>query len=178
MKRRALTLIELIISITLAGILIAVIIPQFVMLTSLKMAVEDRVYVMREALITMNRMSGILRFAKPSSIWLVGDLGTPIGWTILQARIEGGHTARIPTEIGGSMMFMPNPDNPALGVIIWIAGGNPEWIGQNITSWDRDNTGNRLWNPATKLLTLRITVTKNNASAHIERVVKILGDDN
>jgi hypothetical protein len=186
MKRRSITLIEFIISITLAGVLVAALIPQFVMLTSLKMAVEDRVFVMREALIAIDRISGILRFAKPSSVWLILEgSGTPLGWKEVSATIEGGHIAMAPTDTGYRQIWIstPTPDDPtrAMFFYFWQRGSliGLELIANNVSFYDNDNgdiwTGTRLWNPATKLLTLRLTVTKNKAHAHVERVIKVLG---
>jgi type II secretory pathway pseudopilin PulG len=186
MKRRSITLIEFIISITLAGVLIAAIIPQFVMLTTLKAAVEDRVYVMREALLAMDQMSRILRWSthtRTYPIFWPGPTGS--GIINITSRIEGGHIVGMPTESGCWVMYGPSgimedgTTFPGSILMIYTRNGVAQyWFAENITFFDGDNTGNRLYNPATKLLTLRFTVTKNKAHAHVERVIKVLGATN
>jgi type II secretory pathway component PulJ len=169
MSKRALTLIELTVSLTLVGVILVALIPQFIMLTRLKMDMDDRVYAMREALVVMEHMSRVLRFAEPEQIKFDDDRQE------LQAKIRKDHLTAIPNDTvctykrdSSNALIFTRKDLPE--------GQQAQIISNEVTFFDIDNTGGRLWDLTSRRLTLRFTVTKNNAVVPMETTIKVIGE--
>ena len=179
MNRRGLTLTELIVVLMLSAILITVVTIQFVMMAGLKTDTGDKAYVIREARLIMNHMSKVLRFAKPDGtlhFFINGTSTKEIRANIRKGHINlvtGSDTVCYYKQVISEDGFTPNDFCFKKGE------GSTEWqvIGRGVTSFDADNTGNRLWDPATKLLTLRFTVTRKNASIPVETTIKVIGEE-
>ena len=179
MNRTALTLTELIVVMMVGAILIAVVTVQFVMMTGFKTDMGDKAYVIREARLIMSHMSRVLRFAQPGTLYFVEDANTQK----IYANIRKGHISMVTESEGDKVCYYKrviSEDGFAPNDFCFAKGeGSTTWqvIGRGVTFFDVDNTGNRLWDPDTKLLTLRFTVTKNSTSIPVETTIRVMGEE-
>lgn len=180
MKKRGFTLIELVITMVLIGILILAMSCQFVALVRFNPATEsadgtrkESAVASREALVVMRHMTRVLRFAKPDSISVSID-------SRIAAAIEGGHLLNlVPNDLDSFCYYrldkteMPYKFFSVLSDLDVPFQQSPDEIllSSNVTSFLPT------WDPATKLLTLKLEFTDKKVTLPVETVIRVLGSE-
>ncbi len=161
-KKSSLTLTELVITMTLAGILILVLTVQFVAMVRFGDALRNKAEPSREAYIVMAHMTNVLRFAKPSA--------TPtISFTNgrLEATIEKGHISLIPETEADTVCYYRR--DTGTGYLYFSKSPNPEvLLSQYVTYFDA------IWDALNYELTLKLIFTMEGFSIPVETKVKVL----
>ena len=149
-KKSGFTLIELIITIVLAGILITAMICQFVSLIRFNKMVEfvggqtrEAPLAVREARIVLSSLTRVLRFAT--------TVTTDFNANTLTATIEGGHISLIPTPpatrtityqlSGDGLHFI----DTTAGTNVVISKNVKQLVHPSLSSWDPVNKETTLW---------------------------------
>lgn len=172
LKKKGLTLVELILSMIMASILLLALLMQYVMMARLKKDLEDRVWVMREASVITTHMRTVYRFINHASTqgggFLFMDSGTS---ERIMGDVLSGHNINLVPANNFYYYRRIFADNSfEFGV---LQGSGIQWskIGDGVSSfgWPECN-----YNTFTHLLTLRFTVTRGNASMQVETALKTL----
>ena len=168
LKKSSFTLLEMAITMTLAGILILALTSQFLAMARFKTSLENKAEPSLEAYIVLNHLTNVLRFAKSDGTFsFVSDPSTDL----LTANIEGGRITLIPDQA-------PNPNfvtcyyrrYRSTNSLYFQIGTNPEQLLSGyVTYFDAgmDMTGNEI--------TLKLIFSRGGTVTPIQTKLKALG---
>ena len=183
-RKRALTLAELLIAMTLSVILILAISYQFVAMVRFSNALKNKAEPSREAYIVLAQMADVLRFAKPSAVG--GITFTSNGDDKLSATIEGypdfpntaGHIPLIPNtalcsyrrDAGeNNLYFKRGTDNEVLlGGTVEDDYSHPRPEHVHVTYF------NAIWDPTNYVITIKLIFTQGGFDIPVETTIKVL----
>jgi len=176
MKKKAFTLIELVITMVLSGILVIAMTCQFVTLSSFTRKVGrglgnmtgiSEPTAVREARIVTHHMQRVLRFAKPN--FFITSL--PNGYCRIMFILEGGHFDPVQTDLGAYYVFIKTQQDGsyAPGLYYYI-NGVTTLLSNAVASFSAT------WDSNTKMLNLKLNFTDSQITVPVETSVRVLGD--
>lgn len=163
MRKKGLTLIELVIAMAIGGIVALAITAHFVSEYRFRSAIQDKVTLAREARIAMNHMARVLRFAKASTVNVTTDPQT--GETLaINATIEGGHLSFIISDT--AVAYALDAGN---NLIYTVVGVGADTIATDITVFN----GN--WGSPPDLV-INLTAQKEYQSIPLQTTIRVLAE--
>ncbi len=198
MKNRGLTLVELVVAMTIGGIILLALTCQFVAEQTFRIMINNQVAATNDASIAMRHMARILRYAKQSTIRLndVDDLR--LGYvTTIRATIDrfvaNGVVANSNLPEFGD--YIPGEDNTIICEVIygrkadntfeyrlerWTkATGETDYVTSNISNHITDFPVASLWwtepDKSYKILTIQLTAQHGSESSSLESKIRVLG---
>lgn len=164
MKKRGLSLTELIVAIVISSIVMLAITVYFVSEYRFRSMMQDRIAITREARLAMNHMTRILRFADP------GPLSTSIDTDKINTMIEGGHLAFMPElPLGMENSYVVKYERLGTNVLEYTQDpGEPDEIARYITEFIPIRTSD--------LIEIRLTAQKGNQSVSLKTKIRAFGE--
>ena len=184
MKKSSFTIVELVITMVLSGILLLVLTVQFVAMIRMGDTIQNKAEPSREAYIVLAQMADVLRFAKPSAVG--GITFTSNGDDKLSATIEGypdfpntaGHIPLIPNtalcsyrrDAGeNNLYFKRGTDNEVLlGGTVEDDYSHPRPEHVHVTYF------NAIWDPTNYVITIKLIFTQGGFDIPVETTIKVL----
>ena len=162
MKRNGFTLVELIITMVMGGIIFLAMGSQFVAESRFRAALKNEISALGEARLAINHMARTLRFAVPSTVTITSGGNYSI---VLGADIEGGHISSVPVRSPVSYRRYA-ADN----TLEYIFGADaPAVIASNITDF------NCAWDNTKSELTIKLTTEVKGERNYLETKIRALG---
>ena len=171
-RKRALTLAELLIAMTLSVILILAISYQFVAMVRFSNALKNKAEPSREAYVVMAHMTNVLHFAIPLTATNPNPPLFDPATNTLKVQIEGGHNVSgITTAIGYEYRRSTGVNDN--NCFYFSNQENSQWV-----KLSEYCTGfNASWDEANNLLTIQLTFAiKNGPSITDQTTIKALGE--
>lgn len=186
MKRGAFTLIELVTTLVLSGILVCLITCIMVANVKLSDRVQTSAEATREGMIALNHMTKVLRFAEPDTL----DTNSSANPEYLFIGVEPGHIGLIPSNCLSIKYSRYKADTEQykanefyFSTFSDSAGSNlisSEKVGDDITyidlTKDDPDPSKNIWSSSAKELTIRIKAEKNGAVIPLQTKIKVLPD--
>jgi prepilin-type N-terminal cleavage/methylation domain len=164
-KRRALTLIELLMAMLLGAILTAAVLYQLIAMSRSSNAIKNKADPSVEAYVAMDHMSKVLRFATTTPEYYSDFFGCA---QMLGAQYEGGHVNAVPSN-GWYFYFRMIGTNCFYFATDWTNQDTYVLLANDCTNF------NATWDAAKKEIWVQLTFTKNGSSVTTETTIKVLG---
>ena len=174
MVKRGVTLIELIIVLSISGIVILAVTAQFVTALSFQSMIGDQATATTEAEMAMHSMTRVLRYAKYSQPVTTPD---DTSGTSVKATISGnGYLDEIPLNVDTPVTFTRIKTGDDANKFTYKIGssGTANTIATGITFFSAKYPADAS-DPTNHNLVLNITATKNTRSSSLESQVHLLG---
>ena len=168
-RRRGFTLIELVITVTIASILVCLTTSLMLATANFSKTLRDRVEATREARIVVSDMTSILRFSTDNVTCINDSMNQSVG-----VSIEDHHLGGVPANSG--VIYRRTKSNNNLRRIFYNLTDNitrsDVLLSQNVQFFN--TTG--AWNNTSGELALELRFTVNGTTVPVKTKVKLLGD--